>query len=57
MYIYRSNRLSYQAMSSSRTQSQLCIATPISSLGQCQCQTSYRLLSSSVATFNFIKVL
>ena len=32
----RSNRLSYQTMSSTRTQNQLYIATPISSFVQCQ---------------------
>ena len=45
----RSNRLSYQAMSSTRTQNQLCIATPISSFAQCP--ISFRPLPSSVATF------
>ena len=45
----RSNRLSYQAMSLTRTQSQLCTATPISSF--VQCQVSFRLLLSSAATF------
>ena len=44
----RSNRLSYQAMSSARTQSQLCTATPISSF--IQCPISFWLLPSSVAT-------
>ena len=39
-----SNRLSYQAMSSTRTQSQLCTATPISSF--VQCPISFRLLAS-----------
>ena len=38
-----------QFMSSTRTQSQLCTATPISSF--IQCQVSFRLLPSSVATF------
>ena len=51
----RSNRLSYQAMSSTRTQSQLCTATPISSF--VQCHISFRLLPSSVATFVLIEVL
>ena len=50
-----SNRLSYQAMSSTRTQSQLCIATPISSF--VQCHISFRLLPSSVAKFLFIEFL
>ena len=45
----RSNRLSYQAMSSTHTQSQLCTATLISSFAQCP--ISFRLLPSSVATF------
>ena len=44
-----SNRLNYQAMSSTRTQSQLLIATPISSFAQGQ--ISFHLLPSSVATF------
>ena len=44
-----SNRLSYQAMSSTRTQSQICTAAPISSF--VQCQISFRLLPSSLATF------
>ena len=53
----RSNRLSYHAMSSTRTQSQLCTATPISSF--VQCQVSFRhffLLPSSVVTFILIKI-
>ena len=45
----RSNRLSFQAMSSTRTQNQLCTTTPISSFAQCP--ISFRLLLSSVATF------
>ena len=44
-----SNRLSYQAMSSTRTQSQFYTATPISSF--VQCHISFRLLPSSVPTF------
>ena len=48
-----SNRLSYQAMSSARTHSQLCTVTPISSF--LQCQVSFRPLSSSVATFVLIE--
>ena len=48
--IARSKRLSYQTMSSIRTQSQLCTATPISSL--CPVfKISFRPLPSSVATF------
>ena len=50
----RSNRLSYEAMSSTRTQSQLCTAIPISSF--VQCQVSHQLLSSSVATFILIEI-
>ena len=50
----RSNRLSYQVMSSTRTQSQFCIATAISS--SVQCQVSLRLLPSSVATFILIEL-
>ena len=45
---------SYQAMSSTHTQSQLCTATPISSFAQCP--ISFRLFRSSVATFNLIEV-
>ena len=45
-------RLSYQAISSTRTQSQLCKAAPISWF--VQCQISCRLLPSSVATFILI---
>ena len=45
----RSNRLSYKAMISTRTQSQLCTATPVSSF--VQCRISFWLLPSSVATF------
>ena len=40
-------------MSSTRTQSQLCTATPISSF--VQCHISFRLLPSSVATFVLIE--
>ena len=40
-------------MSSTRTQSQLCTATPISSF--VQCQVSFRLLPSSIATFVLIE--
>ena len=40
--IRHSNRLGYQAMSSTRTQSQVCIAIPIS---------SFQILPSSVATY------
>ena len=43
-----SNQLSYQVMSSTRSKSQLCIATPI--LSFIQCLISFRLLYSSVAT-------
>ena len=38
------NRLSHQAMNSTRTTSQLCTATPNSSFGRCQ--VSFRLLPS-----------
>ena len=48
----RSNRLSYQTMSSTRTQSQLCIATPISSFAQCPISSG--LLLSSLTTFILI---
>ena len=48
------NRLSYQAMSSTHTQSQLCPATPISTF--VQCQVSFRLLPSSVTTFALIEI-
>ena len=48
----RSNH--YQAMSSTRTQGQLCTATSISSF--VQCQLSFRLLPSSVATFILIEI-
>ena len=51
----RSNQLSYQATSSTRTQSQLCTATPISSF--VKCHISFPLLPSSVATFVLIEVL
>ena len=50
----RSNRLSYQAMSSTCTQSHLCTATPISSF--VLCHISFRLLPSSVATLFELKV-
>ena len=50
----RCNRLSYQAMSPARTQSQLCTATPSSSF--VQCQVLFRLLHSSVATFILIEI-
>ena len=49
-----SNRLSYRAMSSACTQSQLCTATPISLFAQCP--ISFRLLPLSVATFILIEV-
>ena len=52
--VQTSNRLSYQAMSSTRTQSQLCTATPISSF--VQCKVSFRLLPSSAATFILIEI-
>ena len=42
-------------MSSTRTQSQLCTATPFSSF--VQCDISFRLLPSPVATFVLIEVL
>ena len=44
-----------QAINSTRTQSQLCTATPISSF--VQCHISFRLLPSSVATFVLIEIL
>ena len=49
-----SNQLNYQAISSTRTQSQLCTATTISSF--LQCQVSVRSFSSSVATFVLIEI-
>ena len=49
----RSNRLGYQAMSSTRIQIQLCTATPISSF--VQCQVSFRPLPSSAAMFVLIE--
>ena len=49
----RSNRLSYQAMSSTRTQSQLYTATLI--LLFAQCQISFRPFPSSAATFVLIQ--
>ena len=49
----RSNRLSYLTMSSTHTQNQLCTATPILSL--LQCQVSFRPLPSSFATFVLIE--
>ena len=48
IFFRHSNLLRYQAMSSTHTQSQLGIATPISSFAQCQ--VLLRLMSSSVAT-------
>ena len=42
----RSNRMSYQAMSPTCTQSQFCTATPISSFAQCH--ISYRLFDFEV---------
>ena len=42
-------RLTYQAMTSTCTQSQLCTATPTSSFAQCK--ILFRLLSLSVVTF------
>ena len=50
----RSNRLSYQAMSSTRTQSQFCTASPISSF--VQCHSSFRSLPLSLATFILIEI-
>ena len=50
----RSNRLSYQAMNLTHTRSQLGTATPISSF--VQCQISFRLLPSSVATVILIAI-
>ena len=46
--VRRSNRLSYQAMSSTCTQIQLCTTIPMSLF--VQCHISFRLLPSSVAT-------
>ena len=46
--------LSYQAMSSIHTQSQLCTAAPVSSF--VQCQNLFRLLPSSVAKFVLTEV-
>ena len=55
-FLFRhSNRLSYQAMSSTRTQSQPCTAIPTSLF--IQCHISFRLLSSSVATLVSIEIL
>ena len=51
----RSNPLSFQAMSSTRFQSQFCTASPISSF--VQCQISFRLLPSSVPMFILIEGL
>ena len=50
----RSNRLSYQAMSSARTHSQFGTATPISPF--VQYQISFRLMPSSAATSILMKV-
>ena len=50
----RSIWLSYQAMSSTRTQSQLCTATPISSF--VQFPISFQLLPSSVPAFNLVEI-
>ena len=50
-----SYRMSFQVMSSSRTQSQLCKATPISLF--VQCKILFRLLTSSVATLILIEIL
>ena len=47
-----SNQLSYQALSSTRTQSQLCTATSVSLF--VQCPISFHLLPSSCATFILI---
>ena len=44
MYIYI--RLTYWAMSSTPTRSQLCIATPVSSFVQCQVSFGYCLCQS-----------
>ena len=48
------NRLSYHAMSSTHTQSQLCTATPIATFAQSP--ISFRLLPSSVTTFILIEI-
>ena len=50
----RSDWLSYQAMSSTRTQSQLCTAIPISLF--VHCHVSFRPLLSSLATFVLTKI-
>ena len=52
--IHISNRLIYQAISSTHTQSQPCTATPISLF--VQCQAPFRLLPSSVTTLVLIEV-
>ena len=49
-----SNRLSYQAMRSIHTQSQLCTATPVSSF--VQCPISFGPLPSSVAMSILIEI-
>ena len=54
MSFRRSNRLSCQAMSSTRTQTRLCTATPISSF--VQCHIWFRLLPESVGTFVLIEI-
>ena len=48
------DQLSYPAMKSSRTQSQFCAATPVSS--RVQCHISFRLLPSLVVTFFLIEI-
>ena len=53
-YFSRSNRLKYYTMCSTRTQSQICTATPIPS--SVQCLISFRLLPSSVATLILIEI-
>ena len=44
----RSNLLSYQAMSSTRTKSQICTAAPISLLVQCQVSFHYPSINSPI---------
>ena len=52
---WRSNQLSYQAMSSARTHNQLCTAIP--TLSFVQCQVSFRLLPLSADTSVLIEII
>ena len=52
---FRSDQLSSEAMSSTRSQNQLCTATLISSFAQCH--ISFRLLAWPVTAFALIKIL